>query len=253
MLFDVYHVGYMTISLILSVFILYLVKKYVTEEKGKRIFLFVVALSTVALHYSSLWVDYLSGEDAVANETMLFPVYPCNVMMWLLFIASVIKNRDTTFYKMLCSFLFFGGIICGSIGIIFNENYANTPNLLDWDILKGLLSHSTLLIGCIYVYLAGYIELKVDDVFGCLFGLTFFIADTLVINLLYAICGLGKSNAMYLFHGPLDGAPWFNGPIMGILGLLLVFSILALYEKITLPKEERWYNRYKKYKEEKQK
>ena len=246
MLFDLTHILYMLVSAVLSAALLVWAFFFVKTEDKKALFLKIVAIVTVVLHYSNIWVEYFGngGSTDGLENSHLFPIHPCHIMMWLLFITAFIKNKQSLPFTVLAEFCFWGGIVCGTIGIVLNVNYQNTPSLADWDILKGLLSHSTLLIGCIYMRVTGYIKLRVFNVLSCAVGLSLFIVDGLFANWLYAVCGLPEVNAMYLLHSPFPSMPWLSPMLMGLVGLSLLFVGLALYE-LSFPEEERWYHKLK--------
>ena len=241
-MFDIGHISYIVVSAILSAAILYLMCKYLKTEDKKTAGLKFFAVITVIIHYSSLWVDYLRDNAAEIESPMLFPIYPCNVCMWLLVIVAFMKNKNGTVFRVLSEFLVLGGTVCGSIGIILNENYDSTPNLLDYDVLKGLLSHSTMLIGIIYLLVAGFVKIRVKNIISVITGLMIFFVDGVIINTLYALCGLEPCNSMYLLEAPFPDMPWLITPVMGLMGVLVAFIITAAYEQIALPKEERWYS-----------
>lgn len=241
-MFDTGHISYMVVSAILSGIILYLMCRFLKTEERKTAGLKFFAVITVIIHYSSLWVDYLRDNAAEIESPMLFPIYPCNVCMWLLVIVAFMKNKNSTVFRLLSEFLVLGGTVCGSIGIILNENYDSTPSLLDYDVLKGLLSHSTMLIGIIYLLASGFVKIRVKNVISVVAGLMIFFVDGVVINSLYSIFGLEPCNSMYLLEAPFPDMPWLITPVMGIMGVAVAFAITATYEQLALPKEERWYS-----------
>ena len=240
---DTNHIIYTLISYALTFVLLILFDKKICEEKGKNIVLKIFALATVGIHYSSLYVDFFKNGEAIMEDTMLLPIYPCNVAMWLLLICAFYKNKDSKIFKHIAVATFYLGLIGGSIGLIFNENYISDPNLLNWDVLKGLLSHSTLVFGSIYLLAGGYVSIRVKNiisVIGCLLGL---LLDGVLIIGIHLLFKLDPPNCMYLLENPFPEIPWFNSVIIGVLAVLLVFIITALYEQITLEKEERWYTK----------
>lgn len=251
MLFDLTHILYMVISAAISAVILVLAAKFLKSEDKKVGFLKIVAVITVILHYSIIWVEYFGngGSTDGIEGSHLFPIYPCHIMMWLLFIAAFIKNKSSTAFTVLADFCFWAGIVCGSIGILLNENYGSTPTLADWSVFKGLLSHSTLLIGCIYMRVGNFMQIRVANTLSVAIGLILFILDGLFANWLYKVCGLPEVNAMYLLHSPFPSMPWLSPMLMGAVGLSVLFAGLAIYE-LQFPKEERWYSKLKnKYEE----
>lgn len=247
MLFDLVHILYMVISAALTAGLLIVFALFIKEEKKKVSLLKWIAVVTVVLHYSNIWVQFFGngGSTDGLEGSHLLPIYPCHIMMWLLFIAAFIKNKSETAFTVLSEFCFWGGIVCGSIGILLNENYGNTPDLRDYEVLKGLLSHSTLLLGCIYMRVGGFMKVRVFNTVSVAIGLILFLVDGFFANWLYKVCGLPEVNAMYLLYSPFPTMPWLSPVLMGVVGLTLLFIGLALYE-LSFPEEERWYQKLRK-------
>lgn len=249
-MFDKGHLLYMAISTFFLILCLSLCKRYVKDQRIKDRILKISALLTVAIHYSSLYVDYFSTGSAEVESTMLLPIYPCNVAMWLLLIVAFMKNRRGKLYTILSEFTFYLCIVGGVIGIVFNEVYISTPNLADWDVLNGLLSHSTLLFGGIYLLLGGYINIRVRNVVSVFYGAVLLLADGILIIGMYRLANLDAPNCMYLLENPFPQIKWFNTFVVGGIGVLLVFIITVVYEQIALKEDNRWYHKIKEYVEE---
>ena len=245
---DLPHTLYTLISFAITAVLLIVFQKYLTNEKDKKLVLKISAISTVILHYSSLYVDYFTTGEATISNTMILAVYPCNVAMWFLVIVAFTKDIHSKFFKHLAEATFYLGLVGGVIGIVINENYIANPNLADWDILKGLLSHSTMLVGCIYLLTGGYIKIRVDNLISVTGMLLFLVLDGGIVIGLHKLCQLDPPNCMYLLENPVPALPWFNTWLIGVLGILLCFAVTAIYEQIVLPKEERWYSKIKKLK-----
>ena len=147
-MFDLGHILYMVVSGIITAALLWLMARYFKTDDKKIRALKFFAIITVIIHYSSLWVDFFKDGSAEVASVMLLPIHPCNVCMWLLVASAFVKKRDNAVYRILTEYTFWAGCVCGFIGILLNENYDSTPNLLDYDVLKGMLSHSTMVIGC---------------------------------------------------------------------------------------------------------
>ena len=246
-MFNLTHILYMVISAVITAGLLVLCRYFVKTDKGKARVLKASAISTVLLHYSSLWVDYISTGSAEVNSVMLFAVYPCNICMWILLALSLCKKRDNVFYALFAEGLFWVGTVCGFIGIFINENYGNNPTLADWDILKGLLSHSTMIFGTIYLLVGKFVKIRVFNVLSVVCVLLLFIVDGLFVNTLFKACDLGSPNSMYLQEAPFPAMPWLNTWTIGVVAVVIVFSVTAFCE-LSLPKEERWYTKLKKLK-----
>ena len=235
------HSLYILISGIITIVLLGLCNKFIKDQKYKDKVLKLSAILTVVIHYSILYVDYFSTGTAEVESTMLLPIYPCNVAMWLLLIVAFMKNRRSKVYTVLSEFTFYLGITGGIIGIVFNEIYIGNPNLADYDVLNGLLSHSTLLFGAIYLLVGGYINIRVSNVKSVFYGLMLLLVDGVAIISLYRLFGMDAPNCMYLLENPFPQIKWFDTFVLGVIGLIVVFIITSIYEQIALPESNRWY------------
>ena len=96
MLFDLVHILYMVISAALTAGLLIVFALFIKEEKKKVSLLKWIAVVTVVLHYSNIWVQFFGngGSTDGLEGSHLLPIYPCHIMMWLLFIAAFIKNKS---------------------------------------------------------------------------------------------------------------------------------------------------------------
>ena len=249
-MFDLPHILYMLITAILTAIGLIAAARFCKTQSQKDRVLKISAVVTVIVHYSNLWVDYFSTGSAQIENNHILPVFPCNIMMWFLLIAAFLKNRESTFAVMLSEFVFWGGTICGTVGIMFNFNYDNTPNLLDYDIFKGLFSHNTMVFGCIYMLVGKYIRVRVFNAASVTAGLLFFIADGAVINTLFSIFNLPSVNAMFLQEPPIPQLPFLSVWVLGGIVVIVFTALLMLYEYKCFPPEERWYIKFKNYQEQ---
>ena len=241
-MFNTQHLLYMIISGALTVCLLMLCRHHVRGEKHKNFILKLSAVLTVVIHYSNIWVNYFSsGGNATFENNHILPVYPCNVVMWLLLIAACMHNKKSLPFQMLSEFCFYAGTICGIIGIVFNTNFGNTPTLANYDVLKGLLSHSTMLFGCLYMFTGGYVRIRAFNAVSITAGLLCFI-----------LCGVGV-NALYISFGmePPDGMWLISNDFLPVSPLLLgaavpvVVGIALSLRELRLPRQERWYYKLK--------
>ena len=245
-MFDLPHILYTVISFAITAVLLILCALFIKDNKSKKRILKISALSTVILHYSSLYVDYFTTGSATVESVMLLPIYPCNVAMWFL-VAVAFMNEEKKFFKYLAEATFYLGLTGGIIGIVLNENYMNTPSLADWDILKGLLSHSTMLFGCLYLLVGDYIKIRVSNLISVAGMLGFLLIDGIAIIWLYRLFNLTPPNSMFLLGTPFPNLSWLNTWTVGLMAVAVCFVATALYEQIALTKEERWYSKLKRY------
>ncbi len=241
MLFDLSHSLYVAISTLITIVVLILASLYLKEQKYKDLFLKFFAVVTVILHYSDWIVDFLTTGTAQVVAAQLFAIAPCHVCMWLLIACAFIKNKNTIWFRLVSEFTFYLGILGGALGIALNFSYIDNPTLANWFVLHGLLGHSTMMIGCIWLLCGKYIKIRVFNVVSIIFGLLILFFDGMFVNLVFEWCNLPAVNSMYLLEPPFENYPWFNPAFFGVLSLVLVFLITSVYEQFALKKEDRWY------------
>lgn len=237
-MFNMQHILYMAVSFGATAILLIALRLLVKTDRTKNRILKIAAIITVVIHYSNIWVNYFAnGGTATVENSHILPVYPCNVVMWMLLAAALIQNKKRLIFRLLSEFCFYGGTICGVLGIVLNVNFGNNPTLADFEILKGLLSHSTMLFGCLYMLVGGYIRIRVFNVLSLLFGLSSFVICGKLVNSLYEHFGMTPPDGMWL-----ESNPYFTTSPMklGLLAVGVMFIILHLWE-LHLPKEQRWY------------
>lgn len=244
-MFNTQHILYMVISGILTAVLLALSAKYAKDDDTKNRILKFFAVITVVIHYSNLWVDYFTTGGATVENNQILPVYPCNVVMWMLLLSSLLQNKKRLLFQLLSEFCFYGGTVCGVIGIVLNANFGNTPTLADYDILKGMLSHSTMLFGCLYMLVGGYIKIRVFNAVSVATGLGTFVLCGMGVNALYDFFGMEAPDGMWLRSNPYLS---FSPMVLGIIFVIILFGVLALWE-LRLPVEERWYHKLHRRKE----
>jgi len=228
-MFNTQHILYMVISGILTAALLYLAKRFIQDDKSKNKILVFSAVITVLIHYSNLWVDYFTtGGNATIENNHILPVYPCNVVMWMLLAASLMRNKKHLIFHLLGEFCFIGGTVCGVIGIVLNKNFGNTPTLADYDILKGLLSHSTMLFGCLYLFVGKFIRIRVFNTVSVAAGLATFVLCGLGVNALYEHFGMEAPDGMWLKSNPYISV---SPMLLGLAFVVVLFIVLSLWEK----------------------
>lgn len=252
-MFDLKHILFMIFSLIGLVITFVLCGRFLKKQSKKDAVLKIAAILTLILHYSPLYVEFFTKGSAEVYATMILPLYPCNVAMWLLVIVAFYKNKQSKLYRIIAEFTFYLGIVGGVFGIMFNEIYANNPTFSDWHVLHGLISHVTLLLGCVWILIGGYIKIRVFNVISAAAGLLLLFVDGWALIGLYKLFGLTPVNCMFLLEPPLASVPFLNTYVIGVLAIILVFSVTSVYEYFALKKEDRWYNKLKNYKKKENK
>ena len=75
-MFNTTHILYMIISSLISAGILVLLYVKVKDEGKKTVALRAMALATVAIHYSSLWIDFFTSGELAIEPSQLLPIHP---------------------------------------------------------------------------------------------------------------------------------------------------------------------------------
>lgn len=223
-MFNTQHILYMVISAVLTALLLILAATRLKAQQQKDGFLKLFAIATVILHYSDIWVNFFADGHASVASVHILPVYPCNVMMWMLLTASLMKNKTGRLFAILSEFCFYGGVICGVVGIVLNANFDSNPTLADYDILKGLLSHSTMLVGCIYMKVGNYFRVQPSNALSVTIGAGCFVLCGVLVNGLYDAFGMEAPDGMFLRHNPYFPC----SPILPAIGVIILFYLVLL-------------------------
>ncbi|MDD3191556.1 MAG: YwaF family protein [Bacilli bacterium] len=223
MLFDTTHVLYILFSLTFTITILILAKKYISKEGGKTVFLRFFGVGTFLLHISIIWVTYLQGDInyGYAYDNILFPIYFCNLAMYCLIICSFLK-KETKFFKAFATFTAWAGIFGSLISLFYPDYYLHNPTLRDWAVLKSMLSHSTMLIGSLYLFVGNFVKMDLKNVLYFSYGLIGCLIVGLFNNLFLGIFDK-NINSMYLKQPPLSDLPYLNFLTIPLLMLVIIF------------------------------
>ncbi|MBQ8163864.1 MAG: YwaF family protein [Clostridia bacterium] len=251
-MFNLGHNLYMIISAIITIAVLILLSRFAKEQRHKDFALKFFAVLTVVIHYSSVYVSFFQTGTPEVGVSMILPNYPCNVAMWLLLITAFMKNKNGKAFKLLAEMTFYLGVVGGILGVVVNESYASTPTFTDYEVLKGMLSHSTMLIGVLFLLVGNYIRIRVDNMVSIFSVLVLLLIDG---GIIIGICKLtgydaAELNPMYLIEKPFEDLAWLNTGTIGLISLAVGILITVTYEQIALKEEERWYTVLKnKYEE----
>lgn len=231
-LFDLTHILYILISLSVSVGLIYFGKRVCKTPKQKDQFLFIFAFLTFALHISVLWVDFLRNGQAGVPDNVLFPIYFCNLSMYVLFFVSLSKNQKTKSFRFFAIMAAYGGIFGSLISLFYPQYYIGAASIFEWGVFKSMLSHSTMLIGGVWLLVNSYFVVEMKNVLTYFYGLLFYGAIGLFVNGLFELFGLYDPNAMFLSHPPLAEAPFLNAYVIALLMCLLMAIGISIYQRI---------------------
>ncbi|MFA5007026.1 MAG: hypothetical protein WC509_06140 [Candidatus Izemoplasmatales bacterium] len=229
--FDTTHIVYIVVSLGLTGLLLFLAKKAFTTERAKNRFLKTFGLLTFFLHTSILWYDFLADGSAAVPDNVLFPIYFCNLSMYMLLLTAFVEKRDTRFYRFVSIMTAYGGFFGAMISLIYPEYYFNQSSIFVWSVFKSMASHSTMLVGALWLFVGGYVPIRRRNVLSYGFGLLVYGAIGLAVNGIFDYFDLGDPNAMYLSRPPLAEAPFLSCYTIAALMVAVVYGVGLLAER----------------------
>ncbi len=233
-MFNSTHIAYMVISALISIAVIVPLCKIKSKKLTAAVIHFL-AIITVVIHFSGLWHEYFTTGSASASMEYIFPMFPCHICMWLLIISANTLKSDTLIARIIKDFTFWGGTVCGTVGILLNENFASNPTLTDYHVLKGLLSHSTMVLGCILLLVGGFVKIGIfRSFFSVVCGLALFLLDGLFVNFLFERFEMGEPNAMYLQRPPFEALPIINTYTIAIMSLSVTLLTSLIYKLTVL-------------------
>lgn len=230
-LFDLTHNIYIFVSIFVSITLLILAKKYLVKQKHKNVLLTFFGLLTFFLHVSVLWVDFLKNGSAGVPDNVLFPIYFCNLSMYLLLITSLWTNKSSKTFYFLAIITAYSGFFGASISLFYPAYYIGSTSIFEWGVLKSMLSHSTMWLGSVWLMVGGYFKIEKKNIIVFVVGLLIHGFFGAVVNIVFDAAGLYAPNAMYLQYPPLAEVPFLSAYTIALLMTLVIFLFTNIYEK----------------------
>ncbi|MDR2828568.1 MAG: YwaF family protein [Acholeplasmatales bacterium] len=250
--FDGFHITYLVVSVIISVLLLVLGKRYLKKDKQKNIFFMVFAFLAFISHISTIWVDFvfsplnegingaISGFGHI-SDNILFVVYPCNFVMVCVFIMSLIKNKKSKFFQGMATFCFYTGIIGNIAALVYPSTFYHPQ--FTYAIFKAFLSHSTLLIASIWLLVGGYFKPRLTNVIPfAVGGLSMITLGWINIGI-FSISGHRTDFIMFL-QSPAVPGTFLNAYVLYGLAIALI-ALFGFLIEFKIKKEERSYIKFK--------
>ena len=228
---------------------LWIVKKHVRTESGQTIVLLAAAIFTIVFHYSSFILLLLSGGDAIEylKETpnLMLPIYPCNVVMWSALIFALLKNKRSKLANYFVDYLFWFGIFSTLVGMFANVDFITNPTLGDYENVKSIGAHATLLFNVLLLSVFGYIKMDfVRNMTNILISIVKMAIIGGYCNLLYAVIDSAEAayelNSMFLIHSPFEGVDFLTYPIIVLMVLPIYLTVFVICDCLTHKKGNRF-------------
>lgn len=239
--------------LIISV-VLYFCKKYIKKERSRNLALLLSAALTILFHYSTFLYLYITNGPSMEylkqNPNLLLPIYPCNVVMWGSLIYGFMKNKESKVAVFLTDYLFWFGIFSTLVGMFANVDFINNPTFKDYDVLKSILAHATLLFNVLLIYSFGHIKVDlIKNMIHIVIAVIMMYLIGLYCNKLFEVLvsieEANSINSMFIIHSPFPTIPFLVYPIIALCALILYFGLFSICELFVYKKGNRWFNRIK--------
>jgi len=219
---------------------LWLIKKYVKQERTQNIILVLAALFTILFHYSTFLFKLLFGGNAMEylSETpnLILPIYPCNVVMWSALIFALLKNKSSRLGAFFTDYIFWFGIISTLVGMFANVDFINNPTLADYENVKSIAAHATLLFNVLLLPLFGHIRINVKR------NITNIIISIFVMAVIGCYCNLVfralvseaaayDVNSMFLIHSPFDALRFLTYPVISLIAVPIYLAFFLICDR----------------------
>ncbi|MBE6553712.1 MAG: hypothetical protein E7666_05150 [Ruminococcaceae bacterium] len=231
---------------------LWLIKKYVRKESTQNSILIAAAVFTILFHYSSFLFKLASGGNAIeylrVTPNLILPIYPCNVVMWSALIFAFFKNKRSRVGTFLTDYLFWFGIISTLVGMFANVDFIQNPTLADYENVKSIAAHATLLFNVLLLPLFGYVKIDVKRNITNIILSIFLMAViggycNLVFHALVSEAAAYDVNSMFLIHSPFEGLDFLTYPVISLIAIPIYFVVFILCDLCFHKKGARFYDR----------
>ncbi|MDR1734155.1 MAG: YwaF family protein [Oscillospiraceae bacterium] len=221
------------ISLSLIVIICVVLRCTVKDHKGKVAALRVFAWLTFLLHISIMWETSLyNNATGEAPRSVLYPLYHCNVVMYLLMVVAYLP-QDKKAFKFLAPFVSLGGVL-GGLLTTFTYMFPiwNDAGQFSYEQAKSTFSHITMILACLWMLCGGMVKLRVKSIPSIIAMLLLEGANGLIFNFLLTRSIKGQviyadANAMWLRFPIIGDNKALMGYFIGIYAAV-VFSLVCL-------------------------
>ncbi|MDR1917682.1 MAG: hypothetical protein LBQ05_01715 [Christensenellaceae bacterium] len=194
-----------------------------TKTDKKDWVLISLAWVTFLLHISYMWYTGIQNGTGTgeASRSILFPLYSCNLSMYLLLALLFIPRGKL--WDIIAVATAYAGVIGGIASI---TDYLMDPNWQSYEFMKSLLSHLTLTAGCVWLFIK-YIKISVKNLLPCLYYIALCLIDALFLMWL-----LPGANPMWLRSPLVDDVSFLIGWNLGWLFMLSIGTFCLIWDLV---------------------
>lgn len=219
------HLIYLAITLPLSVFGLYLAKKYAKTEKAQN----VVLKSIAAMLFIWIIINRLSQVYRYSDVRweQIIPDSFCGMTSLVLSLAVLFGKKDNPVYHFVWSL----GLVGALITIFYPTFLDQGPSIFYLPTISGLLHHSITLVMVAALFLFGQIYVTYKRWYCTLFGFTAYLTVGA-----FQMAVFGFTDSFHIVEPMLDGTPltaWVIAPIYAVCyaAVLLTFELVRKCKK----------------------
>jgi hypothetical protein len=226
-MFSANHIIYIAVSLGVTAAML-IGFSFVRNTFWKNFILAACGILTFVIHISSVFIEF--------SADIFVPLSLCNVCMYLFLIVPFIKNKESKLFSSAAAFLAYAAFWGALLSLLFNDYLIDDKDITKYITVKSLLSHNFLLLGGVYLFIGGYVKIKMENILPFAAGLVMCMLWGHLLNGIYEWSKLPPPNAMYLQKGALDGEDRALGYVLGISMIVLTIIFLAIWDSVRLKK-----------------
>lgn len=215
--------------------------RFVKSQKIKDMALKVLAWLCFLFHISVMWQSSLTnGGTGTAPSAVLWPLYFCNVTMYLLLVVAQIDKKSKVF-KALATFVAYAGIIGTIVTFVdYNFPFAYDDGIYSFERMKSTVSHAFMMMGSIYLFVGGYVKIRLKNIGYFVLGVLFNGLVGVAVNWYFITYNINTGiNAMWLRHTAMDGVPFLNGIGLAAIAVGLMVAFSLVWELIAVPIAKR--------------
>ena len=188
------------------------------------------------------------------TPNLILPIYPCNVVMWSALIFALLKNKKSKLGGFFADYLFWFGIISTLVGMFANVDFIQNPTLANYENVKSIAAHATLLFNVLLIPLFGHIKIDVKR------NIINIIISIFVMAVIGGYCNLvfhalaSKAvaydvNSMFLLHSPFEGLDFLTYPVISLIAVPIYFAVFVICDIFAHKMGERVYNKTTEHKD----
>ena len=199
---------------------------YVARTDGRKVLVLkLLALVTLLLHWSILHYRFLRDGRTTTVANVLFPLYPCNLAMYLLFFVAFFKPGDKEgrahkVWYVLAVFTAYLGFVGSVSTLAFPYWWTRQQTVWSWETLQGIFSHAALLLASLYLVVGKFIRVQWRNIAVLIIGGILMIGLGHIMQAMLHARNITGHNPMFLFRSPVAGMDFFTWHLIYSLALI---------------------------------